>query len=269
MGNKIKNSEDYEYPIFIHSDILMSFTLYKDFIYKEDSLGFCDAANRYLIKEYGNNLIFPSFNYNFSDTKVFDVDNDKSQVGALSEFIRLTSDQYSRSLVPFFSILSKNDNLCQYSLKLTPFGERSFFEWLYHNNGRIVFFGSGFSFTFLHYIEGLIPGGPIYRYDKEFNGLLVTKGINKKVVCNMHVRPKGVKLEYDLDFIESDLRKNNILVGDENGIVFSLKCAEVVPYILSKYKNDPLYGLTNKSKLNFTKLTNNCKDRVKIYEYEL
>jgi len=251
-------------PVFIHSNIANSIPLYGDITHAGNLDEYCDAASEFLLNKYGENLLFPAFNYDFGRSLVFDVVNDKSQVGLLSEHMR-TAAGYCRSQVPFFSILSKNNELCQYSPECQPFGKGSFFEWLHLNDGVIVGFGTKSMFTFLHYIEELIPGGPLYRYEKEFNGLLKTSGDDKKVACKMHVRPKNGVTEYDFSLIERDLREGGILIdNDEYGISCSMQCSEVVPYILSKYKNDPLYGLTEKSKLSLMKLTNNCTSRIKM-----
>jgi aminoglycoside N3'-acetyltransferase/acyl carrier protein len=250
-------------PVFIHSDIARSMPLYEDIDRGRSLNESCNAASMFLLDKYGDNLSFPVFNYNFGKSLVFDIDNDKSQTGTLPEYIRLSGD-YCRSPVPFFSTLSKNNELCQYSPECHPFGSGSFFEWLHHSDGKIVGFGTKSIFTFLHYIEELVPGGPLYRYEKEFNGLLKTKEGNKKIVCKMHVRPKNGATEYDFNLIEYDLRKDGILVNDDKyGILCSMQCSEVVPYILSKYENDPLYGLTERSKLALMKLTNNCTSRIK------
>jgi aminoglycoside N3'-acetyltransferase len=255
-------------PVFIHSDITGAVPLYKDFISKRSLDGFCEAASVYLLKMYGDRLTFPAFNYDFKDGGVFNPDKDKAQVGALPEYIRL-SGVYCRSKIPFFSILSKNIELCQYSSEVTPLGRGSFFEWLHHNDGTILSFGSKFTFTFMHYIESLIPGGPLYRYEKEFNGFIETKENNKKINCKLHVRPKNKELIYNTNLIESDLRKSNILIYDDKyGISSSMECSKVVPYLLLKYEDDPLYGLTEKSKTDFMKLTNNCTSRVKIHDFE-
>ncbi len=250
-------------PVFIHSDIAKSLPLYGSTDYKRSLNDSCHAASDFLIGEYGDNLSFPAFNYNFGGNLVFDVDNDKSQVGLLSEHMRL-SDDYCRSPVPFFSVLSKHNDLCQYSKECHPFGKGSFFEWLHLNDGKIVGLGTKSIFTFLHYIEGLIPGGPLYRYEKEFKGLLKRKEGDKEVVCKMHVKPINGATEYDFALIERDLREENILAdNDSKGILCSMQCSEVVSYMLSKYESDPLYGLTEKSKSALVKLTNNCSSRIK------
>jgi len=250
-------------PVFVHSDIAKSLPLYGNADYKRSLNDSCRAASDFLISEYGDNLLFPAFNYSFGDSLVFDVDNDESQVGSLSEYMRLSGD-YCRSLVPFFSVLSKHDDLCQYSEECRPFGKGSIFEWLHLYDGKIVGLGTKSIFTFLHYIEELVPGGPLYRYEKEFKGLLKRKESDKDVVCKMHVKPMNGATEYDFALIERDLREENILVdNDSNGILCSMECSKVVPYMLSKYENDPLYGLTEKSKSALVKLTKNCTLRIK------
>ena len=250
-------------PVFIHSDITRSLPLYKEGDREINVSDSCHMASEFLLNKYGDNLSFPAFNYDFGGSLVFDVDNDSSQVGSLSEHIRLSED-YCRSPIPFFSVLSKNKDLCKYSPECHPFGKGSFFEWLHINNGKIIGFGTRTMFTFLHYIEELIPGGPMYRYKKEFNGLLKTGEGNKEVVCKIHVRPKNGITAYDFIAIEQDLRLEGILVDDDKyGISCSMECSEVLPYMLSKYENDPLYGLTKESKSILMKLTDNCSSRIK------
>ena len=48
-----------------------------------------------------DNLIIPTYNYDFGKNKIFDVFKDKSQVGSFSEFFRKKYIK-TRTRVPFF-----------------------------------------------------------------------------------------------------------------------------------------------------------------------
>ena len=90
-------------------------------------------------------------------------------MGVLSNFIIKNPGEFKRSPTPFFSILTKIPEI-QKSINY-PFGQNSPFDFLRKNNGSIIFYGTNISSnTFLHYIEALNNNGPLYRYEKKFEG---------------------------------------------------------------------------------------------------
>ena len=256
-------------PIFVHSDLPVTFHLYRKEIKEINPINIASACLDYLESNFPSELFFPAFNYDFGSSLLFDVDNDQVQVGDLPEYIR-TNASYRRSTCPFFSSLSRNKSQTRLFDRYEPFGAHSVFDYFYKNNGFFMFFGAPFSsFTFLHYIENKIPGGPKYRYDKEFIGRVKNNGELHDVSCLMHVRPKNTNLEYDWDQMEADLIEVGIL--KEHKLSKSIRYAsasELSSFFLSKYEANPSYGLTKESKELFGKLTEGFKYRVWIEDFE-
>ncbi|MEO6695294.1 MAG: AAC(3) family N-acetyltransferase, partial [Ignavibacteria bacterium] len=101
-------------------------------------------------------LIFPTFNFEFTKGKTFDIRNTKSETGALTEAARLYPGAV-RTGHPLFSFAvighhkDKFMNLYNYS----AFGKDSPFGILHQMDGKIAVLdiGGDFSMTFYHYIE--------------------------------------------------------------------------------------------------------------------
>lgn len=123
-------------------------------------------------------LVFPTFTFSFCNNEVFDVQNSRTAMGALNEFAR-KSGRGVRSTDPLLSVyvmgdkLNLVDNLSEYSIGIGSNYDRL------HLCGKEVsflFFGANMSecFTYTHYMEAAfkVP----YRYDREFNGIIVDEG---------------------------------------------------------------------------------------------
>ena len=81
---------------------------------------------------------------------------------------------------------------------IDPFGKNSDFNFLKENNGKLINFGSNFAPTYIIFIERSIPGGPLYRYEKIFNGKILNKEKESKISLIYIVRPKGINISYNL-----------------------------------------------------------------------
>ena len=159
-----------------------------------------------------NNLIIPTYNYDFGKKRIFDLYNDKSHVGAFSEFFR-KKFILNRTKVPFFSSCSTKKmpyNSAKNKI-IDPFGKNSDFNFLKENNGKLINFGSNFAPTYIIFIERFIPGGALYRYEKIFNGKILEKKKESKISLIYIVRPRGIDISYNLKKIKSDLIKEDIL----------------------------------------------------------
>ena len=82
---------------------------------------------------------------------------------------------------------------------------------LYTNKGKIVFFGSDFSPTYIHFIESQMFKKIVYRFYKKFSGEIHINKKKMKILLKMHVTPKRIKIKYNLNKIKSDLIKSKIL----------------------------------------------------------
>lgn len=146
----------------------------------------------------------PSFNYDFCKGKPFNLKEDISQVGTLSEYFRQEIASW-RSSTPVFSF-SGTGVMPQQELGsvIDPFDDTSLFGFLNKNNGLLMHYGSAFqATTLIHYAER-ISGNLIYRYNKKFNGL-ICDAKNYEVTLNYHVIPKNVSLVYDWAKLERHL----------------------------------------------------------------
>ena len=156
-------------PYLIHSDVFSTFGLIKE-EYKSSALKvnplelhfslLCELFSR-------DNIILPSFNYDFPKTKLYDTKLTNSQVGSLTNYV-LENELLSRTKTPIFSFLSNISALL--SEHNFPFSTGSVFDFLHNNDGTIVFYGAEiFSCTYIHYVENQF-GPPVFRYDKRFIG---------------------------------------------------------------------------------------------------
>jgi aminoglycoside 3-N-acetyltransferase len=143
-------------------------------------------------------LIFPTFTLSFCRTGHFDVQNTRSEMGALSEAarkmemaVRTRHPVYSVAVLgPIFEILAQADTQ-------TCFGEGSLFDRLHQLNlteasgGKVKFLTIGIgvppnAITYLHYLEEKMKVP--YRYHKVFEGFLIEGGVRKSVRTRFYVR---------------------------------------------------------------------------------
>jgi aminoglycoside 3-N-acetyltransferase len=203
-----------------------------------------------LINISSNRLIIPTYNYDFGVKKNFNIYKDKSQVGYFSEFFRKKFNR-NRSHVPFYSDCStqKIKRIINEDC-ISPFGKNSVFEYLYKHKGKIIFFGSEFSPTYIHYIETKFIKKIKYRFHKNFYGTVSSKNKKKEIILKMHVVPKKLKIKYDLLRIKQDLIKKKILNLKKINMNFCYYVCDVRKfhnYSLNKLNKNPFYFLTSKS----------------------
>lgn len=199
-------------PFLIHSDLFKSFHLIKN-IYLQNRA----EADPFLLHfdllcgVFGrDNIILPAFNYDFPTTRCFDVESSPSQVGALTEYV-LNKHLLKRTETPIFSFLT--NTMQTEGVSHFPFGAGSVFETVFEQGGTVVFYGAGIeACTYLHFVEQQF-GPPVYRYDKRFEGVVVGQGRVRDVSVEMHVRPRGVALDYDWPFLLALLRDQAVIVN--------------------------------------------------------
>mgnify|MGYP000088286293 CR=1 FL=1 len=224
MNIDIKNLNP---PYLIHSDISRTRGLVREKIKKYRAGSYSININKinyeFLSSMLGeDNLIFPAFNYDFTKTKIFDVRKTPSQVGTLTNYV-LSRGDYSRSRTPVFSFLSRSKYLPLDSL--SPFSEGSVLDYLYNCDGSVLFYGTIIeSITYLHYVESKY--GTPYRYDKKFNGKIILDNTLNDVSVKFHVRPLGLDLNYNWDFLLGILRENNVIV-DLGRNFFGIKVRDI------------------------------------------
>lgn len=258
-------------PMFVHSDIGRGMISAKRAGTKIDPR----AVQRSLIDFLAalvtggtDSLVFPAFNYDYGSKRVFDVDLDPVQVGALPEWVRQQSGTH-RSEVPFFSVLSGHDLGLKTKGPINPFGGASAFQWLVDHDATLALFGAPLhSLTFIHYVEE-VSGGPVYRYDKSFPGQTVSGGKTLPCDFSMHVRPMGVHLDYDWRRLETDLLAQGLLQqsSDAPGLKW-LNARALLEYWGNQIAADPFYLLDALSREFFTRATDGGKVRVQQRDFE-
>jgi|TARA_B110000444_G_scaffold244842_1_gene264679 aminoglycoside 3-N-acetyltransferase len=259
-------------PIFVHSDIGRGLLIAKRAKVKLNGSNIFSSLLDFLtshIDEGDNRIFFPAFNYDFGKTGVFNVNSDPSQVGVMSEWVRLNCD-YKRSEIPFYSILSKYEQSLITEGTINPFGNNSIFHKLVSQDANIVLFGTDISsLTFIHYIEEIV-GKPIYRYEKIFPGKIV-RGNSSSQFCNisMHVRPLGVHMDYNWPKLERELLASGIMkVANYSSDFKSISARRLLEFWGNKIANDPFYLLDEKSTAYFDNVTSNGLNRVKLEDFE-
>lgn len=190
-------------PVFVHSDPFRAARLVKPV---RDRAAYLDAHIALLREAAGNReLWLPTFNYDFPRTHVFDVRNSESQLGPIPERFRTTTAEW-RTPIPMFSIAGVGSPVTQeWGDRTDPFGDDSFFAKLVESDGVVLYYGDTFHYnTLVHYSER-VSGGPVYRYDKLFEGRVIDeKGESFEGSLNYHVRPLGTGLDYDWPRLENE-----------------------------------------------------------------
>lgn len=194
----------------------------------------------------GRTLLFPTFNYDFLKTGIYNVEKDACQVGAFNEYVRKTHPEL-RTLTPTFNYCILNNKDFDFSAVNNPFGMGSIFDQMLKNNSIIAFLGASFAAnTFIHYVEEMANIG--YRYKKVFTGKILNENKEKIVEFIYRVRPLTENsVIYNWDKIEKDLVKRNLLqkAANINLMYFCIK--DVFEFLMNKLYDDELYLLTPES----------------------
>lgn len=236
-------------PVFVHSDLFHTRQLAPQSKRRREILS---GHMKAVLSIIGNRpLWMPTFNYDFTDTQVFSVADDKSQVGPLTEHFRLSVAGW-RTPVPVFSVsgtLQRPDIATRGTID--PFSDDSIFGLLCRLDGHIVLYGAALSsLTFIHHAERA-AGGPLYRYDKTFVGRVIhPDDTETSVTLLYHVRPRGRQLEYDWDKLVTSFRDNGLMqeVGADGARVSILRCKPLRDYLVSQIRRDPLFLLTDQTR---------------------
>lgn len=183
-------------PVFVHSDPYRAAPLVPA---TRDRKVFLDSHIA-LLREIsaGRQLLSPAFNYDFPRTHVFDVESDPAQLGPIPEHFREAVAEW-RTHVPIFSVAGLGEAPeISWGDRTDPFGPDSIFAWLVRHDAVILYYGGTFHYnTIVHHAERL-TGGPLYRYDKIFEGDVRSESKDiEHGSLNYHVRPLNTGLDYD------------------------------------------------------------------------
>jgi len=230
--------------VLIHSDLLRGFRLR---LPPNEGLL---AAHCKMLLGLGADVYMPTFNYDYPSTRLYDVANDVSKIGVITEYFRKNVAQW-RTPVPIFSVAGVG-----YFPEITsentidPFDEGSVFGFLHRTGSLIMHYGSEFhATTFIHYVER-VSGVLSYRYDKLFEGAVLNNGVKSSVTLKFHVRPMGRSLDYDWGKLERDLVQAGLIQCFSEGAtrILLLSAKDLVSFWIDKLSGDRLYLLNATSR---------------------
>lgn len=164
-------------------------------------------------------LIFPTYNFEFTKGKVFDIRNSMSETGALTECARLDR-RFVRTGHPLFSFAvagrhrDKFERLYNYS----AFGTDSPFARLMQLGGKIaaIDVAGEFCMTFYHYVEEM-ENAP-NRYHKVFKGPYVDYDGKEEIrEFSLFARNLEMRVETDVKPMEEYLWSRGLYKGDRPG----------------------------------------------------
>jgi len=211
------------------------------------------ASHRDLLCDLGVRLRVAAFNYEFTRQLATDLRNAAVEVGPLGDFMR-GNWAAERTFDPVFSFLTdeKGDAGPPESGLFIAFGQRSAFPRVAAAGGAIPMYGADItSLTMLHLAE-LKGGGPLYRYDKDFEGTVVDWFGRAVPVCyRYHVRPLARRLVYDWVRIENLLERNGVLRWIDSvrrSLGFVLDGRALLDTLTSALGDDPLCLLDSESR---------------------
>jgi aminoglycoside 3-N-acetyltransferase len=183
-------------PVFVHSDALAT----RHLVPRSTSRTALLEAHLARIEAIAGerDLWFPTFNYGYPKSRVFDVRNDTSELGPISEYFRTGRAEW-RTRTPMFSASGTGARpraAEDVPPVINPFGAESIFASLSANHGSILWYGAPWSAaTIIHFAEAS-SGGPAYRYDKDFPGEVVEEDRRWATTLRSHVRPVNRPCNY-------------------------------------------------------------------------
>lgn len=145
-------------------------------------------------------LIMPTFNLNFLKGEVWDIRNSPSQMGIMTELVRL-DPRAKRMFHPIYSVaaIGKLADEIAAICSTDCFGETTIYKKLLDWKAKVLVIGLpyGKSLTFLHHCEQVAKVH--YRYLKEFSGVAIDEdGRRHEITCTMNVRDvnQGIVANY-------------------------------------------------------------------------
>jgi aminoglycoside N3'-acetyltransferase len=235
-------------PVFVHSDPFRAAALVPRSRDKEVFVDSHIALLEEAAKSRG--LWMPAFNYDFPRTRIFDVKNDPSHLGPITERFRVGRAEW-RTEIPIFSATGIGEPPAVVWGEWTdPFGPESLFARLVEADGVMLYYGDTFHYnTLVHHAERVV-GGPPYRYDKLFRGIVKhPDGTSKEGSLNYHVRPLGKGLDYDWNSLRARSIEKGVCVQLENRPeILSSSARSLRDFFVEEMKADPLALLDDESR---------------------
>jgi len=203
----------------------------------------------------GRTLLFPTFNYDYGQTRVYDPEADPCQVGALNEFVRRRHPAL-RTLTPIFNFCILDNRGFSLGPTEDPFSEESTFSEMARCSAAVAFLGASFGAnTFLHYVEEAMSVG--YRYQKPLPGVIRREGSDRPIAFHYRVRPQlEGAVEYDWERLEGGLAERDLLheIPLGGGRLLWFRADRVLEAWSAHLAADELYFLTGQARATAERL---------------
>lgn len=139
-------------------------------------------------------LIFPTYTFSFCNGLSFNVQESKTPMGLLNEFVRLQEDAI-RSCDPLMSnVLIGKHNEFVTNIGKNSIGDNSTFDLLHKTALKVksLFLGPsiGDCYTYMHFIEERV--NVPYRYKRNFTGLITNNGHTHEDTYELYIRYSNV-----------------------------------------------------------------------------
>jgi len=257
-------------PLLVHADIFRARAAIIPTTSPQEMLQSHMAALEAIACERA--LWLPAFNYDFTRIGLYQPATDVSQVGPLTEYARKHWAKW-RHGPPVFNFVGASEAPLgvKESGDVEPFGNDSLFAALHRSGGDILMYGADFSsLTAIHYIERL-SGGPLYRYDKLFHGVVREEG-EKDVEVNLtyHCRPLGKYLQYDFAKLRQEAESEGLVsvINYSGSEALYIQFAGLCTFWTEMLSKDPLYLLDAKSKIWVTPMLERLGCRFVVSDFE-
>jgi aminoglycoside N3'-acetyltransferase len=194
-------------------------------------------------------LLFTTYNYDYCQKGIYNVLEDKCQVGVLNEFIR-EENPHLRTRTPVFNycIYSNKNNKYSFEPVENVFSKSSTYGELVSNKATIALLGKFISFLG-HHVEEIMDVS--YRYTKYFPGKIIYGKDTKKITISYRVRPQiNGAVVVDTEKIYMDLINMKLLLQYPIGHnhIYIYRADKVFDFWCDKVKKDEHYFLTESSK---------------------
>ena len=212
------------------------------------------SFGHYLLEQFNESSFhFPIYNFDFTNKGKSDFKLNSITTGAFNFFFYKNMAEW-QSFDPVFSVCGFGEPLkseIYTGKRFTPFGEGSIFETHIDESFNYLSIGIGMAeiATMMHYVETKSVHGPLYRYDKIFQGTHSISNISFNTEVVMHCRPNGMNLDYDVSRINKDLIDFGVVRRlPEIPLSFIGDARNIYRFLLERRNEDPFYFLGSESR---------------------
>lgn len=209
-------------------------------------------------------LLFPTFNYDYFKTRIYDVSNDRVQVGVLNEYFRtLPQSKSKRTHTPVFNFSifppESQNTLAPFSITAqnNPFSEKSTFAEMCRAKTWMCFLGAPLArSTLIHLCEYTAKVG--FRYAKSFPGVVLSEGRSIPIDFSFRVRIVHplMPITFDWSRLEREMLSAGVIrtVQVNDTQIFFYRADQAFNYWMDILKKDELGLYTPEGKRSVQKL---------------